>query len=277
MLHLSGPRFLFDIHESLQLAKMMCVAKSMHHPGKRKVGLPVIVNHATRQPTGQVTALRLNPVPGQPRRAHHMQPGGPPAHTKAGFVKMFHASPAHADLSQPLDEAPKPLGTAAAHGGQGRRRHLGLEQVGQHLRQPRLGQEMGLVQVDSRGAQARAVLNGRRHPLRKRGGGRCPTASAASGIGTVLGDLQRLRCGEVEDLPDDRASPRRPTAANRRRCTWTVRAPRSRPGRCVGAGCVLDGRSVRRRCGPDFRRRLRVRASLGGFFRPSLDGGLPLF
>ena len=101
---------------------------------------------------------------------------------------------------------PQPLGRPLAHRRQRRSRHRRTEELGHHLRQTILRQEVGVLQVDRHPGDARAVLHRRRYPVGERRPGHRPAMPAAPGMRPVLGHLQRTRLGQIEDLAGDRRS-----------------------------------------------------------------------
>ena len=100
----------------------------------------------------------------------------------------------------------KPLCRPLAHRRQCRSRHRRAEQLGHHLRQPILRQEVGVLKIDRNPGNARAVLHRRRHPVGERRSRHRPATPAAPGMRSVLVHLQRTRLGKIEDLAGDRRS-----------------------------------------------------------------------
>ncbi len=109
----------------------------------------------------------------------------------------------------------KPLGRPLAHRRQRRSRHRRAEELGHHLRQPILRQEVSVLKVDRHPGNARAVLHRRRHPVGERRPGHRPAMPAALGMRPVLGHLQGARLGQIEHLAGDGRS--RPGRVRKRR------------------------------------------------------------
>ena len=99
----------------------------------------------------------------------------------------------------------QPARAGPAHVGNAGGAELYTEEVCHQFRQPILGQQLVMLQVDDKCRDARAILDGRVHALGK-GSARHDTApGTAALVRPVFRDNERLRIGKVEDLPDRRA------------------------------------------------------------------------
>jgi hypothetical protein len=58
-----------------------------------------------------------------------------------------------------------------------------------------------MEQRDDKGRNPCAVLHGSRDPIGKRRSGNLTAVPTPTGVGAMLGHHQRLRLGEIEDLP----------------------------------------------------------------------------
>jgi hypothetical protein len=164
-------------------------------------------------------------------------------------------------------------GAGAADAGEGGGGELDAEQIGHQLGQAILGQQLIVLKIEHEGGDGRAILHRRVDAVGKGSATARPAALAHQVMGAMLGDDERAGRGQVKYLPGAVA------AAHRRR----HRRPAGGAGRgkmlddAVGNGDLAQGLAVVAVLAPrrliHGSRKLRVR---GGFFSPSLDGGLPL-
>ena len=154
LLHPPSPGLPFDVHQRLQLPQVMGVAQAVLHPLHREVRLPVIVHDDAADTREQGAASATDPVSRQQRRADHMKPLRLPADPEPGLVHVFtRAVPAQVCMCEAA--SPQPLCRPLAHRRQCRSRHRRAEQLGHHLRQPILRQEVGVLKVDRNPSNAR--------------------------------------------------------------------------------------------------------------------------
>jgi hypothetical protein len=115
---------------------------------------------------------------------------------------MLHRCRGHA-ISHGIGKPLEALGTALADPGDGRGDQLHAEQVGHQRGQTLLGQQLVVQQIEHEGADPRAVLHRRSHPIGKCRPGPCAAGRTTAAVRTVFGDDQRLWIGKVEYLPGD--------------------------------------------------------------------------
>ena len=148
------------------------------------------------------------------------------------------------------------------------------EQVGHQRGQTLLRQQLVVQQIEHEGADPFAVLHRRGHPVGERRPRLRAARRTAAAVRAVLGDDQRLRFGQIEHLPGDMAGCHRrgQRLAARGTGRWVMvdggirrLAPAQRLARDGPSARRSSCRTVPAGCWPR-----------GGFFSPSLDGGLPL-
>jgi hypothetical protein len=110
---------------------------------------------------------------------------------------MLHRCRGHA-ISHGIGKPLEALGTALADPGDGRGDQLHAEQVGHQRGQTLLGQQLVVQQIEHEGADPRAVLHRRSHPIGKCRPGPCAAGRTTAAVRTVFGDDQRLWIGKVE-------------------------------------------------------------------------------
>ena len=149
------------------------------------------MDHNAEQPLPSAAPLGGGAVEGEPTGRRDVQPLGLAANAKAGFIQVLDRR----GLDEPVDDVHEPLKPR-----QGGRGELHPEQIGHQLNQSVLGDELIVKQVEDPGGDPRPVLHRGRHPRGEGRLGRCPTLRAPTAVGAVLGDLQGLGLGQVEDL-----------------------------------------------------------------------------
>ncbi len=149
------------------------------------------------------------------------------------------------------------------------------EQVGHRLRHSVLGNELLHIEIDRRRPHARAILSRRDHPLRETRRGLAAAAGAAIDHRLMFGDLQS-RLGQIKHLPLLGSRDHRPRQPAQAMATGLRLVPLDHIGRghrlqrAAGVARLPAARS----CPTCRGKRPAIR---GGFFKPSLDGGLLLF
>jgi len=148
------------------------------------------------------------------------------------------------------------------------------EQVGHRLRHPVLGNELLHIEIDRRRPHARAILSRRDHPLRETRRGLAAAVGAAIDHRLMFGDLQS-RLGQIKHLPLLGSRDHRPRQPGQAMATRLRLVPLDH----IGFAACFSVPPACPACPPlvlsDLPRVLP--AMRGGFFKPSLDGGLPLF
>jgi hypothetical protein len=103
-------------------------------------------------------------------------------------------------LADGVGEGFQRLGRAAGHRADRGRRNLDAVKVVQELDDPVLRQQLHRRQIGDHGREVRPVLDRPSHRLGECRPRRRPAVRAAAVVGAVLGHLQRLWIGQVEDL-----------------------------------------------------------------------------
>src|SRR3954462_7362300 len=201
-----------------------------------------------------------------------MQPLRLAADPEAGLVQVLERCRGHL-VAHGISEALAAPSRLPADPGNGRGDQRHPEEIRHRLGQPLLRQQLVMQQVEHKGGDPRAVLDRRGDPCGKDR----PRLLAA--------DRARQAYARCSVTTNGRGSGK----SNTCRATWSVAiaAVKAVPHVAQAGGewsTVVSGVSVRRKvlpgwpgcppvCWPDGCRRLPTR---GGFFSPSLDGGLPL-
>jgi len=222
MLEAARPRLLVEIDRSLQLPKMVRVAKPMLHPRHRPVALPVVMHRYPRHTLGHGTPLLRHTIRRQARRAHHMKPMRATLDPKPGLVQMLHARPDRRKRLYMPGGRTQATRSTTAHRPQRRRRYARPEQNLQNLTQATLWKELRMAKPHRNPRKLRTILHRGRDTRGEPGSRHNPATGAAARMTAMLRHFQRTRHREVEYLTRNRrpntsrSRQRRPAApANR--------------------------------------------------------------
>ena len=170
------------------------------------------------------------------------------------------------------------LRSPPAHRRQRRRRHTSPEQLPQNLRQPALRKELRMTQPYRNARKTRAILNRTRYPLGER-----PLASRPRTARSDTHDrdapslsTDAAQEGRIPDALPARPQKPLPTATPRSPGIPPEHGSSHGPGSQHGTASCPCGPPDRPASGPSCREGSVCERSRAGFFKPSLEGGLPL-
>ena len=146
-----------------------------------------------------VAALGASAIESHQGGGGDVQPLQFAADAEAGLVHMFDRRGGDA-IAQLRCEVAQPRGAGSAHVADRAGAEFHAEDDGHQFDEPVLGKQLIGLQIDHASRDPRTILHGRLDLLGKRLPRRRAAGRASAGIGAVLGDDQRLRLGQVEDL-----------------------------------------------------------------------------
>ena len=201
-LHLARPVLLLDLDQRLEFAQVMGIAQRVLDALQGVIGFPVVVHRDAGEVFRHVAAFGRDAVERQPHGRGNMQPLGLAADPEPGFVEVLHRRRRDARV-EGGGEAREPRGAILAHGGDGRGRQLDAEQVAHQRGEALFGQHLEMQEINHDAGDPGAILHRGLHVVGKVRTGLGAARRADATVGTMLGDKERLRRGEVEHLPGD--------------------------------------------------------------------------